>query len=133
MYRYHLLFSLLTFVTSANAFTYCGSGRYDTEVFATFDLTSNIVYGSNMSYSGTTVNLNMDIYEPHNDTATIRPLIVWAHGGSFVGGTKTDADIVALCQHFAKRGYVCVSINYRAGVPFPPTTATVTQAVWRAV
>jgi len=34
----------------------------------------------------------------------VRPLIVWAHGGSFMGGTKNDGDVTSLCNHFAKRG-----------------------------
>lgn len=110
----------------------CTSGRYDAEVFSAVTTTSNLVYGSAPNSSGTTTQLFLNIYEPTGDTATVRPLIVWAHGGSFVTGTRNDPDIVQLCQRFAKRGYVCASIEYRLGIPFPPSQAGATQAVFRA-
>src|SRR5262245_52832288 len=91
---------------------YCGSARYDTEVFTTVTTTSNITFGASNDASGAAVTLTLDVYEPSGDTATIRPLIVWVHGGSFINGTKADGDVVSLSQHFAKRGYVCASINY---------------------
>src|SRR4051812_27343269 len=99
---------------------YCGSARYDTEVFSAVTVKSDTAYGSNTDVNGSNVILTMDIYQPAGDTAEIRPLIVWAHGGSFIGGTKNDGDVTSLCNHFAKRGYVCASINYRLGVSFPP-------------
>jgi hypothetical protein len=37
-----------------------------------------------------------------------------------------------LSQHFAKRGYVCVSINYRLGIPFPIDQNNAMKAVFRA-
>ncbi|HKC69785.1 MAG TPA: T9SS type A sorting domain-containing protein, partial [Bacteroidia bacterium] len=43
-------------------------------------------------------------------------LIIWAHGGSFLSGSSTDADVDTLCHRFAKKGYACASINYRLGV-----------------
>jgi len=112
---------------------YCGSPRYDTEVFPTVTVTNDVVFGSNTDVNGNAVSLTMDIYQPTGDTASIRPLIVWAHGGSFVSGTKADADVSSLCNHFAKRGYVCVSINYRLGIPLPPDQTGTTRAVYRAV
>src|SRR5436190_146923 len=111
----------------------CASDRYDHEIFSAIDTTNNLAYGSNTNYSGGTDILTLDVYQPSGDTALFRPLIVWVHGGSFVGGTKNDADVTQLCQHFAKRGYVCASINYRLGMSFPPDQASATQAVFRAV
>ena len=127
-----IIFMALTAV-NAQMVVNCASGRYDTEVFSSVNITSNITYGSNLSSSGLNTQLTMDIYEPAGDTAAMRPLIVWAHGGSFVTGTKLDPDITSLCNHFAKRGYVCVSINYRLGIPIPPSQTGATQAVYRAV
>lgn len=96
--------------------------------------TSNIVYGSNTSSNGSVTSLTLDVYEPDGDTMTKRPLIIWVHGGSFVGGSKSDPDVTALCQRFAKRGYVCASIEYRLGFSvFPPTKAAAEQAVYMAV
>lgn len=111
----------------------CFSGRFDTEVFATYDLTSNVTYGANADYNGTNTVLTMDIYQPHADTMVQRPLIIWVHGGSFLSGTKNDLDVTTLCQHFAKRGYVCASINYRLGISFPYNQANATNAVYRSV
>lgn len=110
----------------------CNNGRYASNVFPTVTVTSDIQYGSNTSFSGTTTNLTMDIYEPTGDTATVRPLIIWTHGGSFIGGTKADADMVAFSNDFAQKGYVCVSINYRLGF-FPIDSANAVKAVIRAV
>ena len=57
----------------------------------------------------------MDIYQPNSnlDQCTNRPLIILAHGGSFIGGSKSNPTMVDLCETFAKRGYVAASINYR--------------------
>ena len=92
-----------------------------------------MVYGANTDYQGTNTILSMDIYQPSGDTAAYRPLIVWVHGGSFVGGSKTDNDVVGLCQRFAKRGYVCASITYRLGIAFPYNQTSATNAVFLGV
>jgi para-nitrobenzyl esterase len=111
---YTLLVALLIGYT-AKAQTAC-TGRYASDFFTNYTTTSAITYGSNVTYSGTTKILKLDLYQPTGDTSSARPLIIWAHGGSFIGGTSTDADVVALSQRFAKKGYVCASINYRVGV-----------------
>ncbi len=110
----------------------CSTGRYSSDVYPTTTLTSNIVYGQNLNYAGTNKILKLDFYEPTSDTATVRPLIIWIHGGSFLGGTKTDADMVALSQAFSKKGYACASIDYRTGF-FPIDSANSVKAVMRAV
>ena len=118
---------------SAQVYIDCNSNRYDEEVFANIITTTNVMYGANTDYQGANMNLTMDIYEPDGDTAAYRPLIVWVHGGSFVGGSKSDNDVVGLCQHFAKRGYVCASISYRLGIAFPYNQLNATSAVYRGV
>jgi len=131
-----LLFSFLSCLLMPDFIfaQHCGSLRYDTEIFTTVNVTSDIVYGSNINSGGTMQSLKLDVYEPDGDSLAMRPLIVWVHGGSFVGGTKSDVDVVSLCQHFAKRGYVCVSIDYRLGFSvFPPTTGAAAETVFRAV
>ncbi|MFN8310840.1 MAG: T9SS type A sorting domain-containing protein [Chitinophagales bacterium] len=92
----------------------CPSGRYTTAQFQV-DTIKDVQYGSNLStQDGTTmINLVMDIYVPKNDTMAHRPLIVYAHGGSFIGGTKRDDDMIYYCSEMAARGYVCASISYR--------------------
>jgi len=67
---------------------------------------------------GTTQNkpLFMDVYKPSNDTCTKRPAIIFAHGGAFIHGSRHNQDIMALCDSFAKLGYVTASIDYRLGI-----------------
>ncbi len=85
----------------------CPAGRYKTEMFG--------VTKSTVTYS-TPYSLLMDIYEPAGDVLAERPLIILAHGGSFVAGTRTDDEAVdSLCERFARRGYVTASIDYRLG------------------
>ncbi|MFM2206482.1 MAG: hypothetical protein RL213_457 [Bacteroidota bacterium] len=122
---------LLSLSWSLTVQAQCGA-RYDQEVFSNVQITSNVVYGSNVDNTGATISLTMDIYQPVGDTLLARPLIVWVHGGSFIGGTKNDPDVTALCNRFAKRGYVCASINYRLGMSTPNQT-NATKAVYRAV
>ena len=54
-----------------------------------------------------------DWYEPSGDRATDRPLILWAHGGTFTSGSKSDAYVGVMAERFAKYGYPVAAINYR--------------------
>lgn len=108
--------------------------RYLMPVFDSIVITDSIPYGSANNYLGASTTLAMDLYMPYGDTTTNRPLLVLAHGGSFIGGNKKAADIVKVCMEFAKRGYVCASIKYRLGVSTsnPLTLANeFANAVWR--
>lgn len=110
----------------------CSTGRYSSDVYTNLTITSNIVYGQNATFSGANKILKLDFYEPTGDTSMARPLIIWTHGGSFLGGSKTDVDMVALSNAFAKKGYACASIDYRTGF-FPVDSANSVKAVMRAV
>ena len=57
------------------------------------------------------------IFISRRRTAPRRPALIWAHGGSFQGGDKTDQVASAVATLFAKRGYVTASINYRTLAP----------------
>lgn len=120
----------MAFTTMGHA--QCNNGRYASDVFTDVTVTSNIVFGQNTTYTGTNQSLKLDFYEPTGDTETKRPLIILAHGGSFIGGTSTDMDVVSLCNAFAKKGYACASINYRLGF-FPFDSINAVKAVARAV
>ena len=116
---YILASTMIVALISINQTNAQCNGRYQSDIYTNVDVTSNIQYGSNVDLDMNNVNLMMDIYQPQGDTASIRPLIIFAHGGSFLGGTKTDADIVYFCTEMAKKGYVCASITYRlAGSAF---------------
>lgn len=80
-------------------------GRYLEEVF------SDVVV-STVTYSEAN-NLQLDIYQPVGDTENNRPLIILAHGGSFIAGVRASPSMVSLGEAFAKRGYVVASISYR--------------------
>ncbi len=54
-----------------------------------------------------------DLFQPNNDHAAPRPLIIWMHGGGFKFGTKDAKGIRIWCKSFAQRGYVCAALNYR--------------------
>jgi acetyl esterase/lipase len=57
--------------------------------------------------------LKLDIYEPANDTAQLRPVIVFMHGGGFAGGTRKNEAEVKFAKAAARKGYVAVQISYR--------------------
>ena len=95
---------IATLLVTNFLFAQC-DGRYETEIFNQVDITT-------VTYSDIH-NLSMDIYEPVGDDVTNRPLIIFAHGGTFITGSKDNATMVDLCEAFAKRGYVTASINYR--------------------
>ena len=124
--------SLFAAATISNVASAQNCVRYATDVYTTYSVTSNITYGSNKTLTGTTQALTLDFYEPTADTSVMRPLIIWAHGGSFISGSKTDGDVSTLSQRFAKKGFACASINYRLG--FSPFDSTgVIPALLRAV
>lgn len=136
---------------SANAQT-----RYIDEVFPSASRTPDVVYGNNITVIGALAgggpapeDLKMDVYTPDGDTATNRPLVIVIHTGTFLPmiingtptGTKRDSNVVAMCQSFAKRGYVAAAMTYRLGwnpAATGPTgqdirTGTLLQAVYRGI
>ena len=130
MRNFTLLLAIFSF---ANFFaqTPCETGRYAEDVFPNFTVTSDITYGQNNSWNNAATVLKMDFYEPTGDTETARPLIIWVHGGSFIGGSKMDIDVKTWSERFAKKGYACASIDYRIGF-FPFDSANAVKAVVRA-
>lgn len=107
----------------------CGTGRYFTaNYFDAATVTSAVTYGSNTAVAGGTQILRMDVYEPTGDLLDVRPVVIVAFGGSFISGTR--ADVAAICQDLAKRGYVAIAPDYRVGFFFP-NAATTTRAVMR--
>jgi poly(3-hydroxybutyrate) depolymerase len=111
---------LLQFYASAQDITtaqYCNTLRFDTTDFfqANQIKTSNVNYGRNKDWNGVTGNLNLTVYYPDYaaDPFKKRPLIVLVHGGGFVGGTAVSMQTEA--EYFARKGFVCASINYRLG------------------
>lgn len=113
-------------------------GHYYQPVFSAVTVTSNVPYGAATTYLNATQQLLMDIYQPTGDTVKRRPLIIFAHQGGFITGSKTDAYMVAVCTRLARLGYVTASIDYRLGFPFtglaqPADTPAVARASVRGM
>ncbi len=98
------LFYLFTLFAFTSAQSQC-NGRYQEEIF-------NDVSVTTVTYSDV-YNLEMDVYQAEGDSETGRPLIILAHGGSFIAGVRSNPSMVSLGNAFAKRGYVVASITYR--------------------
>lgn len=77
------------------------------------------------------LDLDMDLYYPSQLSPTERPLLVLIHGGAFYNGDKGSVGFPEMGRHFAERGYVVASINYRLG--FRPTGKSIDRAGYRAV
>ena len=90
--------------------TGCSTSRYLVNSFTNTTKTT-VQYGSNLNTVGFPQDLYMDIYQPTFDTAAKRPAIIFAHGGSFLFGSR--ADMNQLCLDFALKGYVTATIDYR--------------------
>jgi len=90
-------------------------------------ITSNEVYataGIHFSTQPLQRNLLVDVYQPIGlPSGTQSPALIMAFGGAFHRGSKeddafevegtTNTAIAEYCLEFAKRGYVCFSIDYR--------------------
>lgn len=118
---YILIFILLIKTYSQAQHPTCDGARYLTEVFPNVDTSFNVFFGVNTSYQGNVDSLYMDVYQPVGDTASKRPLMILAFGGSFILGQRTD--MAPLCHYYAQHGYVTATIDYRLFdgpfVPFP--------------
>jgi predicted esterase len=87
-----------------------------------FTVESNVVYGQGSVNGGNGVeDLLLDLYVPDVGSTRRLPLMLMIHGGSFTGGSKTNADVVTSAEEYAKRGYLVASIDYRlqGDVPKP--------------
>jgi acetyl esterase/lipase len=100
----------------------CDGSRYAADVFTAVTQVTGIVYGQNsvVNYDAnpvttTPVTLALDFYEPTGDAALQRPLIIFAFGGAFINGQRTDMD--DLCRAFALKGYATATIDYRKVPP----------------
>jgi dienelactone hydrolase len=78
-------------------------------------------------------DLKLDIYQPVTETSEARPALIMAFGGAFHRGSKSlevfegenpSTAVAEYCREFARRGYVCFSIDYRLmqEAPDPGTT-----------
>lgn len=113
-------------------FAQCDTNRYLNPMFESVYKHADVKYGESpvwtIPYNNT--DLFMDIYEPIGDASTKRPLMLWVHPGGFLTGDKEADDMVALCDSFARRGYVTASVGYRLGFN-PLSASSAERAVYR--
>ncbi|NOR74524.1 MAG: alpha/beta hydrolase fold domain-containing protein [Draconibacterium sp.] len=89
-----------------------GFGQIQNEV--EINIEKDIVFGESINFKGEKETLLLDIYSSTEGVTKNRPAILWMHGGGFrIGNDKSQKYIVAMSERFARRGYVCLSINYR--------------------
>ena len=101
-----------------------GQMRYQNEIFDEVLKTENVVYGNApdlpyiflFEWNTVDIDLEMDIYQPSQDTITNRPVIIFIHPGAFFTGNNEVDDMVSLANSSAKRGFLAVSISYRLGL-----------------
>ena len=81
----------------------------------------NVITEKNLAYTSAYKDNSLDLYLPKAETGTKLPLIIWIHGGAYVGGDKSDIEIYATA--LASEGYAVASVNYRrapeANYPVP--------------
>lgn len=118
MFKQPLLSALLLFATLTLRAQSASSIRYKDLVFPNVIKTTNLTYSPGDTKKEKKAHL-FDLYQPSGDTATARPLIIWMHGGGFKFGSKNAAGVELWSETFAKRGYVCVSINYTLSKHYP--------------
>lgn len=87
--------------------------RYRDRVFTEVKVNRDLVYGSAPGKSGEPEELKLDLYRPQGDRVKRRPALIFAHGGGFSGGDKSEGTSPILARKFARMGYVTASINYR--------------------
>lgn len=72
------------------------------------EITERVTRVKNLSYNSSKSSL-LDIYYPENATA-LMPVILWIHGGGYVGGSKDSRQDYAMA--LADAGYVVANIDY---------------------
>ncbi len=131
--KYLLVFLLFPLSVSSQC-------RYFDRLFPVVGKTSDVIYGNAPSitsfYLGESItvaqDLKMDIFQPQGDVETNRALIIFAHSGGFINGSKSNDDMQALSDSFAHYGYVTASIEYRKNFNLLSSSSS-ERAVWRGV
>ncbi|MBO4659561.1 MAG: alpha/beta hydrolase [Prevotella sp.] len=118
-----ILYSTASGFYSSNPVGDIPISEYDTYIDAMLD---------KYEFSTKDIDLHMDIYSIENDTVKQRPLIILLHGGAFLFGDKAGTFMRHLAQHFATRGYMVASLNYRMGCSFGGIV-TIQRTIYRAV
>ncbi|MFZ4621274.1 MAG: T9SS type A sorting domain-containing protein [Bacteroidota bacterium] len=103
-----------------------GTGkRYDSEVFASYQIQSAIQYG-------TDVKQTLDLYTGAGDTKVERPLVLFIPGGGFKAVNAPGGFSNIFAGGLAKRGYVVANINYYRTTSNQPTDSASFEIMMKA-
>ncbi len=114
-FRTIFVFTIFLFLSNSISAQNCSSCRYISPVFDSITITT-VKFAEGPNSNNQMLEIYMDIYEPYGDTATKRPVVIFAFGGGFVQGSKNDWYVEEVCKHLTKAGYVCSAIDYRIGI-----------------
>jgi len=133
MKKLNLLFISMVLVTVSYAQNY-DPDRYLYPIFPTTLVTNNVQYGTAPQWTWPywTEDLFLNVTVPNGDANPKRPLLIFAHAGGFINGSKDVDDIVAICDSFAKMGFVTATIDYRKGFN-PLDGESAERAVYRGI
>ena len=74
----------------------------------------DLAFAESRTSAGQVEALALDVYLPANDPATLRPAVLWFHGGGFApGNDRKQIYIPRLARAFAARGLVGIAPDYR--------------------
>ena len=74
------------------------------------DMQSAVKIYADIVYPSENGSNTLDFYLPDSEAAVLRPVILWVHGGAYVGGDKSD--VQHYCTALASEGYAVISMNY---------------------
>lgn len=110
------------------------ANRFVTSMFPSILVLNDVVYGEapvwTIPYNDQDLTLNVSV--PNADDNPNRPLIIFAHAGGFINGSKDVDDMVAICDSFARKGFVTATIDYRKGFN-PLSGGSSERAVYRGI
>lgn len=88
-----------------------------------------IVCELNVSYREGHERWKLDLFRPAGEFDDLRPALVFVHGGGWVRGDKRKVLFLEQAMDFARRGYVCITVNYRLDASKVPCIKDVKCAV----
>ena len=88
-----------------------------------------IVCELNVSYREGHERWKLDLFRPAGEFDDLRPALVFVHGGGWVRGDKRKVLFLEQAIDFARRGYVCITVNYRLDASKLPCIKDVKCAV----
>ena len=130
-YTFIIIFLLLTAIGTAQNIS-----RYTNPVFDDYNIYVNIIYAESpplpQEKQGQKRLYSLDFYEPADDYADKRPVILFFPDGDFVFGSKEQAEISNWCKTLTKFGFTCACISHRQGYDASRRDG-VYQAIYRGV